>query len=365
MLDMDFSNATRKDIENVVEKINHMACNGKPCTEWTKYTYKVVLKRFYKWHKGENEIYPELVRWIRPRIEKRIDIDETKLLTHEDVLKMAATTNYSRDRAFLLFLYESGARIGEIMALHVSDFYVPDKYGAMMHIPKVKKHTVARDIRIMASAPAISQWLSEHPARDDPDAPLFCGIWRGKQGQSIDYSTLVKVIRIAAKRARIKKQVNPHFCRHSRATELGNKLYPAAFCTYMGWRQGSSEAATYIHKSNTDKEILKMHGIIKDEDKRESFVPQKCPRCGIAHDAAAKFCYGCSLDLDEKSIQGYDTTRAQDLTMQKKVEDLESMVNTLMQKFIVKTANDLVNVDATIDAIKSIKPKPGVKVTKN
>ena len=58
MLEKDFHKATKKDIENVVDKINSMTVTRKRETfdaaAWTKYTYKVILKRFYKWLKGGN-----------------------------------------------------------------------------------------------------------------------------------------------------------------------------------------------------------------------------------------------------------------------------------------------------------------------
>jgi hypothetical protein len=76
----------------------------------------------------------------------------------------------------------------------------------------------------------------------------------------------------------------------------------------MGWIIGSKEARTYVHLSgrDTEKAILGMYGMVKEEEKEVKMKPIKCPRCGLMNDPFSKFCSGCSLGLDEKSIFEYD-----------------------------------------------------------
>ena len=113
---------------------------------------------------------------------------------------------------------------------------------------------------------------------------------------------------ILLSRVKLNKPVNPHHFRHSRATELAKKITEAQLCNYMGWIVGSREAATYVHLSgrDTDKAILKLHGLAEEETEKETFTPIKCPRCNIKNDPAAKFCNSCSLGLDEKTMMEYD-----------------------------------------------------------
>ena len=311
LLEKDFADANKSDIEKLVAKINTMKNkHGKPVQDWTKYTYKVVLKRFYKWLKGDNDEYPKEVKWIHPRMMKRNGKLPEELLTTEDIKKMANATDNLRDRAFILFLYESGARIGEIMSIQLKHFE-PDEYGAKVLIPKGK--TGPRKIRIIASAPAISNWLSNHPDRNNKLSLLFCGISNYKRGEDIVYQNYRKMLRKMAKRAGVDKPVNPHHFRHSRATELAKSLSSAILCEYLGWVQGSREAATYVHLSGeaSDKEILKIHGLTKNDQKEHEFKSIECPRCGIKNDPAAKFCKGCSLGLDEKSVMEFDAQKDQ------------------------------------------------------
>lgn len=330
LLGKDFSKATKKDIEKLVEAVNDMKYKGKPISDWTKYTYQVVLKRFYKWLLGDNEEYPAQVKWIHPRMEKGHKIAEGRLLTIDDVKKLADATNNLRDRAFVLFLYESGARIGEIMSMRIEDFKA-DQYGAIVHIPEGK--TGPRDIRIIASAPALSMWIERgHPQHDDRNAILFCGLWSKKKGEPIDYQTFRYMLQDLAKKTRIGKPVNPHFFRHSRASELAKKVKsPAILCQYMGWKQGSKEAATYVHLDSTDNEILAINGIKREEEKEENkFKPIKCPRCGIINSPESKACPHCGIPLDIQSVMDYEKTSKETL----KTVDDPATIETLAKQVL-------------------------------
>jgi len=346
MLNKDFKKATKNDIIDLVDKINNMKTpDGSDCSEWTKYTYQIVLKTFYK-HLFNGEDYPKCVKWIKPKIEKRTKTQPSDVLTFEDVKKLANATDNLRDRAFILFLYESGARIGEIMSIRIRDFSTPDKYGSMIHIPEGK--TGERDIRIISSAPAISNWLTQHPNRNNIESVLFCGNSNFNKGKPIDYNNYRKLLLKAKKKAGINKPVNPHNFRHSRATELSKKLTEAVLCKYMGWIIGSKEAATYVHLDTTavTNAYDEAHDI-KKPVKKEMLKPIECPRCKTVNDAAAKFCNACSLGLDEKSILDYDKEqeKAKELGMlvQKEIEDNEGLkqVIKLMATRLEKLENEL------------------------
>lgn len=305
MIELDFIKAQKKDIIKLMSHINNSEYK-----EWTKRDFKVVLKRFYRWIR-ENEgqrfsrgEYPEEVKWINTGKKNHRKILPKQLLTVEDVKTIANSAKNLRDRCLIFLLYESGARIGELMNIQIKDVEF-DKYGALINL---FGKTGARKIRVIASSPAISNWLLEHPSRDNQNALLFCGIWSKKRGEDISYNTINKMLRETEKTAGINKPVNPHHFRHSRATELAKKLTESQLCTYMGWVQGSQEAATYVHLSgrDMDKAILALHGLVEEEQEKDKFKVIECPRCGIKNDPGAKYCNSCSLGLDEKSVMDFD-----------------------------------------------------------
>jgi site-specific recombinase XerD len=301
MLDKDFSKANKNDIVKLCSKLNNSELK-----EWTKHDYKVVIKRFYKWLREEEgqdldkRQYPREVSWITVKMKKIRKRLPKELLTIEDVKKIANHANNLRDRCLILLLYETGARIGEILNLKIKDVEF-DKYGALVNL---FGKTGERKVRVIASAPSISNWLLEHPSKTDKNSFLICGLWSKKRGEKLGYQTIRLMLKEAAEKAKINKPMNPHHFRHSRATELAKSFTEAQLCEYMGWVQGSQEASTYVHLSGRDMDnaILKMHGLIEEEKPEEKFQIIKCPRCGIKNDPGARFCSGCSLGLDLKNL---------------------------------------------------------------
>jgi integrase/recombinase XerD len=310
ILKKDFSDSTKKDIVTLMSEINRS-----DYSDWTKRDFKVVLKRFYRWiRETEGETfargeYPDVVKWISTGKKKCNKKLPEELLNIEEVKKLSDTTNNLRDRSFILFLYESGGRVGEVMNIKLKDTEF-DKYGALVTL---HGKTGARKIRVIASAPAISNWLLEHPKKEDKNALLFCGIWSKKRGKEVDYATFNKMLKETAKKADIDKPVNPHHFRHSRATELAKVFTESMLCNYMGWVQGSREAATYVHLCgrDTDKAIRKMHGYLEEEEEEEedNFKPIKCPRCNTMNSPGSKFCSNCSLGLDLKTVMDFEKTK--------------------------------------------------------
>jgi integrase len=281
---------------------------------WTKRDFKIILKKFYKWlreNEGQNYSkyeYPDEVKWINTGKKQNKKKLPQELLDLDDIKKLAENTNNLRDRGLILLLYESGGRIGEILNIKIKDLE-NDKYGSLITL---SGKTGPRKIRIIASSPAINNWLLEHPNRNNKNAFIFCGIWGKKRGEEISYNTINKLLKETAEKAEINKPVNPHHFRHSRATKLAKNFTESQLCEYLGWIQGSKEAATYVHLSgrDMDKAVLSMHGIIdRDEEENNRFTTINCPRCKTRNPPGSSFCSNCSLGLDLKSVKSFEKTK--------------------------------------------------------
>jgi len=304
-----FNETTKKDIEEIVIWINNSYENF-----WTKRDFKIELKIFIRWIREEEGFeflkheYPKEVRWISTGKKSNQRKLPKEMLSSDEIKELANHTNNLRDRAFILSLYETGARIGELLDVKIKDVEF-DKYGSLVNL---NGKTGPRKIRILASSPAISNWLMEHPRRNDKEAPLFAGIWSRKRGKPIGYQTYRKMLKEVAEKAGIKKPVNPHNFRHSRSTELAKRFTESQLCEYLGWVQGSKEAATYVHLSGRDMDtaVLRMHGIIDEEEEEKSrFITITCPRCKTKNSPGSKFCSNCSLGLDLNAVKTFEETK--------------------------------------------------------
>lgn len=153
-----------------------------------------------------------------------------------------------RDRAFIAMLWETGARIGELIDLCVED--IEDRPTGK-HVMVTGK-TGARRLLLVESAPHIARWLESHPY-PHPHSPLWCKIEQGTVSEQISYNYIrLRLLERARKRAGIEKPVNPHHFRHSRATQLASWLTESQLCAWFGWVQGSKVPARYVHLSGRD-----------------------------------------------------------------------------------------------------------------
>lgn len=298
-MDKDFDKVTKEDMTKLIEKIHSQ--NYK---EWTIYTYKVIIKKFWKWLKKTEDAYPEEVKWIKPRVKNRTHKLPEELLTEEDIKKLIEVADNTRDKAFVAMLYESGCRIGEIATLTIKNVSFPDSYGCIII---VSGKTGDRRIRLIEASSYLAKWISSHPFRDNPESPLWIKLCL-KSAQAITYTAFTKILKELAVKADIKKRIHPHLFRHSRATKLANYLTEAQMKEIFGWTQASDMASIYVHLSgrDTDEAILKLHGLKKDA---KEVKPKICPRCKHSNPITSDICEQCGLALDVKTAIEMDTIR--------------------------------------------------------
>ena len=307
ILKKDFTAITKKDAISFFKYIN----TNDNMMEWTRHDYKVLVKRFYLWlndeHSKKSKELQSAIDYIGKQKVKRAKSREKTpehMLTPDEILKIAENTNNSRDRAFVLAFYESMCRIGEIIPVKIKDCE-HDEMGSKIF---VTGKTGRRYVRLVVASPAIANWLTNHPDRDNPEAYLFCGIGRNNQKEMLSYASARNIIFEAAKKAGITKRVNLHKFRASRASELAKSVSESVLCKLGGWQQNSSQLREYVYLSGGDaeKEILRLNGLLKEEDQGNGFKMLICPRCNQKNTPKGRFCSSCSLPLDEKTVLNYD-----------------------------------------------------------
>ena len=251
-----------------------------------------MLKTFFKWlYNGEE---PECTKWFKCSRKNVADKLPEHLLVQEDIKKMIKFASNKRDKALIAVLWESGARIGEIGGMQIKDV-VFDEFGCRII---VSGKTGMRRIRLVNAAPYLIEWINSHPNSNDPEAPLWVSTNVDKVSL-MTYDAMRLQLHKIARRAGLKKPVNPHNFRHSRATYLAQFLTEAQMKEYFGWVRDSDMAARYVHLSGKqmDDAILKLYGLKKEEKKEDILKPLKCPRCGHVNDVTFEYCEKCWLPL--------------------------------------------------------------------
>lgn len=294
-----FEDMEEDDLKDLVEWLQ-----GRDTSQSTVDSYKEVIKRFWQWQydmpKGE---HPEMVDFFTTTEKSGSNGKLPKeLLTREDIEALKDACRNPRDRAFIAMLYETGARIGEIIDLTVGDIE-DHKHGRKVVIDG---KTGERRLPLVESTPPINKWLNDHPDPTD-DAPLWSQLRKPEQ-VSYDYIRQ-KLLGRAAERAGIDKPVNPHHFRHSRATHLATEFKEAQLCEWFGWVQGSDVPAKYVHLSGRDIDDAynELHGLSVAEKEEAEDPVQPCPRCEELNEANDRFCSRCGQALDVEAAEELET----------------------------------------------------------
>jgi len=320
LLQVKFAEATRTDIERTVNQIERY-----PYSEWTKHDYRVSIKKFYKWLKKTDYDYPPEVKWIRSTTKKERTKLPEELLTQDEVQAIITAAKTVRDKAIIASLYESGCRISELLYLQMKQVQ-EHPHGFQINVTGKKG---SRRLLLIVSSPYLTEWLNQHPRRDDPDE--FLWVTEDYRAKRLGYERVCIILKNAAKRAGINKAVNPHNFRHSRATHLAKHLTEAQMNEYMGWVQGSNMPATYVHLSgrDIDNALLKLNNIpvAEEKDSEKDFSLKTCSRCDLKNPPSNKFCSRCGIVLDEEAAnelmkRNLDHSRA-DTIMDKLLRDSE------------------------------------------
>ncbi|WMW24699.1 tyrosine-type recombinase/integrase [Methanolobus sediminis] len=302
--DFELSSISESDIDDYLTMLETYISNrGKPLSEKSKATRKMHLRDFLKYMKKDELLSMLKVR--NPRSQRKLP---ENLLTIEDVYTLIEHESTARDRAFIATLYESGARIGEIMSCLI--YHVEFDSEGLAHIQFPSGKTGSRRVKLVMAASYLRQWIDAHPLKDDPNAALWVSL--DKNIKPIKKQAMSDKIKRVAKKAGIKKPVNPHHFRHSRATHLANHLTEQQMKQHLGWTPGSNMPEIYVHLSgrDTDNAIDAMYGIKKLEEQVDPSKPVRCPRCKEYNkkDKKHRFCIKCGYGLDEKAQQEKDNT---------------------------------------------------------
>ncbi|MFB6298650.1 MAG: tyrosine-type recombinase/integrase [Halobacteriales archaeon] len=278
----------RDAAEDIVRWINRNYDN-----EETNQDYRVALKVFGRRVSDENGSEPpDALDWIPSGTSSNYDPapEPGKMLDwNDDVIPMIEATNYTRDAAAIALQFDAGLRGFEFQDLTVGGITDHD-HGLQVTVDGKQGR---RTVLLIPSVPYVREWLEDHPAGDDRDAPLWSKL-EGPDG--ISYRMLTKMFKKPADRADVDKPVTLTNFRKSSASYHASKgLSQSHLEKRYGWVRGSSTASRYvtIFGEDADDEIARLHGIEVERDKTEHIGPIECPRCGYQEKQEAHFCSRC------------------------------------------------------------------------
>ncbi len=175
---------------------------------FSKFNFARACKRLFKWAYEESLISENPAKKLRlPPLPKKSPAG----ISDEDISRLLAaaqqTKSPERDYALVLFLVETGARVGGVVALCVGDVDLQKRRAVVSEKGRggKKERTVFFSKQ---TSDAIQNWLAHRPTTDSDQLFLL-------QEQGV-----YQVLKRLAKQAKVKGRWNPHAFRHAFARRL-------------------------------------------------------------------------------------------------------------------------------------------------
>ncbi len=161
---------------------------------------KAALKFYY------HEVLKKPVVTLKaPKIDKKLPT----VLSKEEVKSLIGAAQTMKSRLILEMLYSSGLRLSECISIKIKDLDLKEKMGW------VRSGKGRKDRQIILAEHLIED-LNKYLSIKTPEDYLFTN----KKKVPLSSRNIQKIVKSAAKRANINKEVTPHTLRHSFATHL-------------------------------------------------------------------------------------------------------------------------------------------------
>lgn len=210
------SRVTARDVEAYVADLRRGVDNAPPLAPASVARALVVARGLHKFGVTEGVLASDVSAEVSPPSQGEA-LPDTLSVTEVTALLDACTTTTPlglRDKVLLEMLYATGARVSEVLALTVDD--VTDNTGVLMvhgkgnkqRLVPVGTHAVdALDAYLVRGRPVLATGKSH-------------ALFLNARGGALSRQSAWTVIKTAAARAGLEKDVSPHTLRHSFATHL-------------------------------------------------------------------------------------------------------------------------------------------------
>lgn len=297
------------------------AVNRSDLSEESKRFFKICLKKFCKLESGGR--YPRKVEFITTSGKKTTTVRKEDLYTKEEIYRIISQMRCIRDRAFLVVLYESGARTGELLKARLGDVEF-NGTGDFIRLEGLKG-TPDRDIQLVDAGYYLKEWMRSHPAGkdpysvEDPSAPLWvkmenfscetcgksmmkhtagkaCASYKPLMIEPMTHQTICRSFERACQRANIKKRsYRLYNLRHTRITEASSFLKSEHLNKFAGWKPGSGQSQIYVHLNSEDvNKAIRERYNLGSEPKKE---PVLCKICWHQNEPGRTECLKCRRPL--------------------------------------------------------------------
>ena len=337
---------TDADADNVNRVLQSLLDEGQ--SKWTVHNYSTALRKFYDYH----EFGPSNGDITRVDTPTGSSFDPEDVLTRDEIQEVLNAADNPRDRAVFALLIFTGMRNNALRSLRVKDVDVDAGVWRVNDeetegLKGLEQYGSKRPL-LGAEGP-VRDWLSYHPASDDPDAYLITGrpkFGRANPHEPIAGSTVRRIVDRLVENTDNpeiqQKPTHPHMLRHAYVTMLKRDYeIPDETVKFLIGHSPSSKVmeTTYAHLSDEDhiERVEVAAGKREPSEDDSPLTPDVCNVCGESLPPQAKACPGCGSvyapdardaqeQVQDQMKESYKQTDPEDTDTQEKLDTLDDLL---------------------------------------
>lgn len=243
-----------------------------------------------------------------------------------------------RDRALISVLYDTGARLSELIAVTKDNCFL-DGNTPYIHLP-ISKTRPRNSPLLNFCLPYLNEWIKVHEFWNQDNSPLFYSMSTANYGEPIAQAMAGLIVRRARRISGIKRKITPHTLRHSKVYHLATAekpLIPAEANKLFGWGKTSNFYNYYsqARESEIKARELEAAGKLTPEQlearkqERNAFVSTSCNRCHTKILPDQFVCPKCGLAKNKKvqEIQVKERKESEDkITNLQKIQEQQTKI---------------------------------------
>lgn len=181
----------------------------------------------------------------RPKLRRRL---AERFLSEEEVDRIIEQESNPRDRLILVTLYVTGLRVSELCGLVWGDVLRRGANGAQIIVSG--KGSKMRTVNIPESL-----WVDLQSLRND--RPYEAAVFASRNGKGhLSRCQVLRIVRRAACRAKVRGNVSPHWFRHSHATHAINRGAPLHLVKDTLGHSSLAVTGMYLHTQPDESSAL-------------------------------------------------------------------------------------------------------------
>ncbi len=232
----------------------HRTPRGEPLSEASVATYARTANQFLRWLDSP-------ARAQAPALRRRT----LEVLSRSEIQRLEAAATTERDKLLIRVLADSGARLGEVMALREGDI-LEEKREHMLRLGgKTGQRLVPIEVALYRR---LRRYVEHGRPLDYHGARVFVGLHRLSDGsyQTPGRSSIEHMVREAAARGGIHRRVHPHLLRHSALTHLLRQgVNPILVASIAGHSSLEMIRSTYSHLTVSDAHAAMMRALAVED----------------------------------------------------------------------------------------------------